>query len=771
MLTSSTPVLKDLVLIGGGHSHVAVLKMFAMDPLEGLRLTLICPDSYTPYSGMLPGLIAGHYSFDETHIDVVRLCRFASARFIKARVIGLDPNEKQIVCGDRPPIPYDILSINSGSTPDSANIQGATGRIIPVKPISDFLQRWDALKQAILERPDCRIGIVGAGAGGVELALSMQRTLTAMLAEKSIGERPTFHLVTRGADILEGHNSRVQAIFGEILAERHIAVHRKFQVESIDRTGITGSSSESEQNQAQGLDLDHILWVTGAAAPDWVRQSSLDTDENGFIAIDENLNSPSHPDVFAAGDIATMMHAPRPKSGVFAVRQSRPLADNLRRAALKLSLRSYRPQTKFLSLISTGDKGAVASRGSWSAQGAWIWRAKDWIDRRFMQKFNDLPDMEERRGPWSKIFAQKTINLAPKDLASLGDLTMRCGGCGAKVGADTLSKALRTLQPAQSDDILLGLDAPDDAAVLSPPPGKSIVQSVDSFRTMIDDPYLFGTIAANHSLGDIYAMGGEPRWAMALATLPVGLPEKTAATLTQMMAGAVEVLNEAGCSLVGGHTSEGNDLSLGFSITGLIDAKETLRKSGAQAGDVLILAKPLGTGTLFAADMRAKARGRWIDTALQIATQSNRSAGQIFAKNFATACTDVTGFGLAGHLVEIISASNMDADLDINKVSAIDGALETIRSGLVSSLHSENARAAKAIAHSAHQADDPRFGLLFDPQTAGGLLASVPEAKVQTCLQGLHQAGYEHATAIGRVRQQSDEPSQVHLVDFQPETH
>ena len=741
MNNASVPVVKDIVLIGGGHSHVTVLKRFGMKPVPGVRLTLISPDAHTPYSGMLPGLIAGHYTYDEAHIDLIPLCRFAQARFVLGEVVRVDPLQQHVLIDGRPPIAYDLLSINSGSSPDPAQVPGGKGRVIPVKPVAQFLEQWEQLKQRLLADPSRRVGVIGAGAGGVELALSAEYAIAKLLAESGADARPRFHIVTQSSDILPTHAPGVRERLATAVARRGITLHTNFTVERVDRNGVAGS--------CQKLELDDILWVTGANAPSWIARSGLDVDEHGFLKVEPTLQSISHPTILAAGDIASVAGYPRPKSGVFAVRQGPPLEANLRRMVLGQAPQAFRPQSAFLSLISTGGKHAVASRGRWCASGEWVWRWKDHIDRSFMDKFNKLPEMSaEARPAVQKLPAALA---SAKVLDELGEQDMRCGGCGAKVGAATLTSVLDGLETVARDDVVAGLDSPDDAAIIAPTKDKLVVQTVDSFRSMVSDPYVFGQITANHCLGDIYAMGGEPQSALAIATLPVGLASKNGELLMQVMAGAVNVLDAAGCALIGGHTGEGAELSLGFSITGYVDSDHATRKSGMGAGDTLILTKPLGTGTLFAAEMRAKAKGRWVQAAIASALQSNRQAAEILGRHGVNACTDVTGFGLVGHLAEMLIASAATAELALSAIPAIDGAQATLRAGIVSSLQRDN-RLKQDLVSGLEDGDDrPQIELLFDPQTAGGLLASVPSERAADCLAALHAAGYADAAAIGKV--------------------
>lgn len=746
MQKPAQPVLRDIVLVGGGHSHVVVLKNFGMHPVPGVRLTLICRDSHTPYSGMLPGYVAGHYRYDEVHIDLSRLTEFAGARFYRDEAIGLDRADQTVTCKGRPPVPYDKVSINIGSTPQADQVPGADQHAIPVKPIHRFNDRWLALLARMeAHQGPLRIAVVGSGAGGVELTLAMQyRLLNELKARGRDSSQIQFHLFSSGDSILPTHNARVRSRFERILSDRGIRVHSQARVDLVQ----AGEVHLAQQRFA----ADEILWVTEAGGAGWLKDTGLSLAPGGFIAVNAALQSVNDPNVFAAGDIAAMVESPRPKAGVFAVRQGKPLARNLRCAVQGKPLRPYRPQRHWLALISTGDRFAVASRGRIGLSGRWVWHWKDWIDRRFMSRFSELRAMTEAANP---IGSAVLLDQAEKAQA-LAAVAMRCGGCGAKIGSTVLGRALSRLQPVARDDVLIGLHDPDDAAVVRVPAGMAAVHTVDFFRAFIDDPYVFGQITANHSLSDIFAMGAEAQSATAIATVPYGLETKVEDVLFQMMSGALEVLNEAGCALVGGHTGEGQELALGFAINGFIDPAEIMSKGAMQAGDLLLLTKPLGTGTLFAAHARLQAKGRWIDTALNGMRVSNRSGAQCLRTHGVRACTDVTGFGLLGHLVEMTRPSKVDVELDLAALPILPGAEETVARGILSSLQPANVRLRRAIRNQAAMIDHPRYPLLFDPQTSGGLLASVPAERAAACVEALRTLGYAETAIIGRVRPQGD---------------
>jgi len=752
-----SPVLRDLVLVGGGHSHVMVLRQFAMQPEPGLRITLLGSDVDTPYSGMLPGYIAGHYGFDDVHIDLFRLCAFAGVRFIRGAVTGLDRQRQRVLLRDRPPIAYDWLSINTGSTPDTRRVPGATEHSIPVKPIAAFNQRWLAVLAQMEQQPAPRtLTVVGAGAGGVELLLAMQYRLQQTLRARGLPlDWLRFVLVTSSAHILPTHNARVRARFLRELQARGIEVHTQTEVARVSAHAV-------HTQDGRTLASDHTFWVTQAGGPDWLRGTGLALDAHGFIQVNEYLQTLSDPRIFAAGDVAAFGPRALEKAGVFAVRMGMPLARNLRRSLHGQPLHAYRPQRHWLSLISTGERYAVASRGALGFWGRWVWRWKDHIDRRFMQQFQQLPPMTQTPSAPPSTSSTRAMLLTPAEVAQAESASrMRCGGCGAKVSASIIHRTLRQLRPLERDDVLLGLHAGDDAAVVRIPPGQAVVHTVDFFRSFIDDPYLFGKIAANHALGDIFAMGATPQTASAILTLPPGLHQQLAEQLLHIMSGAVEVLNAAGCSLVGGHSGEGQELALGFAINGLIDESlhGLLRKSSPQAGDCLVLTKPLGTGTLLAAHARHQAQGRWISAALDSMQVSSQRAAHLLHQHGARCCTDITGFGLAGHLLELLGPSDSDiplsAELYLDALPLLAGAVQCLQAGIQSSLHTANMENQDAIANGSAYLNHPAYSLLFDPQTAGGLLACVPPQQVSNCLQALKSEGYKQACVMGRITQSS----------------
>ena len=373
---------QHLVLIGGGHSHAIALKEWQKNPILNVKLTLITNVLQTPYSGMLPGYIAGFYRFEETHIDLRKLTQFAQTKLVLTTAITLDLIKNQVICADCPPIAFDMLSIDIGSTPTLTNIVGCE-YVIPAKPVPQFLEAWEKVLKRVGREPEnpLSISIVGGGAGGVELALNMRSRLQTILPSHLI----TFHLFHRGQKLLEHHNSWVSEKLEKILKEREIQVHLDETVQSIQANELDFYTINCQSNLS--IKTNYIFWVTQASAPDWIKHSDLSTNFSGFILIKNTLQTLSHENIFATGDIATMPDHLRPKAGVFAVRQGKPLVENWHNFLLNKPLKPYFPQKTYLSLIGTGDKSAIASWGNWGCQSHYFWQWKDYIDRQFMDQF------------------------------------------------------------------------------------------------------------------------------------------------------------------------------------------------------------------------------------------------------------------------------------------------------------------------------------------------------------------------------------------------
>ena len=756
------PWIKDLVLIGGGHSHAIALKMFGMNPLPGVRITLITASGDTPYSGMLPGHMAGFYTRDECHIDLRKLANFAQAQLYIDCVNDIDLKNNRIICANRPDVSFDLLSIDIGSTPATISVPGATKYAIPAKPVGNLLHHWYELVEKVKENKKnpqkaVNIGIVGGGAGGVELALSMQGNLQQYHPNLEI------HLFGRDYQLMPGSNPLLGNLLRQTLIERGIVLHLGETVCEVAREDCIQVSNVVCESGLK-VECNYIFWVTQASAPKWLGLTGITTDERGFILVNDNLQSLSHPQIFAAGDIATIKNHPRAKAGVFAVRQGKPLFENLQCSLLGKSLKKYVPQKDYLSLIGTGDGMAIATRGYLTLPPSkLLWQWKDYIDRKFMEKFNiGHGGLGMGHGAWNNkkttpnsSLSTPNSSLTTPNSSLLTPNSPPCAGCGSKVGGNILETVLRRIQESQPanerEDIIIGLNSPDDAAVVKVPTGKVMVQTIDYFTSLINDPYIFAQVAVNHCLSDIFAMGAIPHSALALATIPYGKSSTIEETLFQLLSGAIKQLNQARVSLIGGHTIQGDKLAFGLSCNGLADEKQLLRKSGMQGDEVLILTKALGTGVLFAGEMRRQVKGIWIDNAIKSMLLSNQAAAECFLEFKANACTDITGFGLIGHLSEMVKASNIGVGLNLSKIPILDGAREISAKGIFSSLYPDNLQASQYITNFKDFEFSCDYPLLFDPQTSGGLLASVSDDKADVCLKRLKELGYEEARIVGRV--------------------
>jgi selenide,water dikinase len=726
MQARGAAVLRDLVLVGGGHAHVQVLRRLMMQPRADVRVTVVLDRPEAVYSGMVPGFVAGDYRAHELVIDVVPLARRAGARVVLAPAASIDPRSARVELDGRPSIPYDLASLDVGSTVRGLDLPGVREHALVTRPIGRFvtevdarLARWRDAGGAV------RLAVVGGGAAGVELAFTLESRL------RKSGQPVDVALICASEELLPGGSPRAVRALRAAALQRGIAVRAGVRVERVTADGLETSDGS--------IAATAVVWATGAASTPLARASGLPCDDAGFVRVEDTLQVVGAPDVFAVGDCARLdAHPWVPRAGVYAVRQGPVLSDNLGARLDGRKLRDYTPQRDFLALLHLGDDEALAMKWGGAIRGRAARRLKDRIDRGFMRRFQVL-DSE----------ARPARDFPSAEAMGMGAEPMACGGCAAKLDARALERALARL-PAPNPDpqVVLGMETPDDAAAIRLDSGAIELQTIDAFRPFLDDPYLIGRVAAVNATSDVHAKGGEARHALALVTLPEANARDAEETLEQVLRGIRDALDPMGASLLGGHTTIGGELFVGLSVRGE-SPDPPLALAAARPGDALVLTKALGTGVLLAADMQGRCRGVWLETALRSMLRANADAAAIARRLHASAATDVTGFGLLGHLCELLGAAGLDAELDADALPRLPGASELLAQGLRSTADPANAA---SFAARVDGAGPELLALLCDPQTAGGLLIAFSGDDAPAAVAALRRAGDVAACVVGNLR-------------------
>ena len=720
----------QLVLVGAGHAHVQVLRRFMMRPEPDIQITLVVDRPEAVYSGMVPGLVAGEYEVRELEIDGIPLARRAQARCILAAAVDVDPVARRIHVEGRPAVSYDVASLDVGSTIRGLDRPGVYEHALPTRPIRTFVDQLSLRlpsRDSGAESPPL-IAVVGAGAAGMELAFTLRARLLAA------GVDPKITVLCKGQEVMPRYTTRVAAVIRREAERRGIEIRTRAEVVAVEKDAVVLADDR--------VPCDLAVWATGAAPVPLFENTALPLDAAGFVRVEPTLQVVGYEDLFAVGDCASIDGYPWiPKAGVYAVREGPVLHDNLRARCKGRPLRAYRPQRDFLALLALGEGQAIGAKWGMSLAGSGMWRLKDFIDRRFMTRFQVLTDAGDDAPDFP----------SPEEMGMDPD-EMVCGGCAAKVGASPLEHALARLPARPADpSVLVGLDRPDDAAVVELPRGDIVLSTIDAFRAFTDDPWLVGRVAAVNAASDVLAKGGRPRHALALVNVPEEDPRRTEETLYQVLAGVRVALDALGISLIGGHTTSGEDLYVGLVITGESEKGAILGVDGLRPGHRLVLTKPLGSGVVLAADMQGRARGAWVNAAFESLVRANDAAARIAREHAASACTDVSGFGFAGHLGEMLRASRMAAVVHLERVPALPGALSLFARGMQSTYHEQNREARRGLAIPDALERHPATELLFDPQTSGGLLFGVTPEREDAVLAALREAGDVHSAVVGEV--------------------
>ncbi|MGB7345704.1 MAG: selenide, water dikinase SelD [Pirellulaceae bacterium] len=686
---------KHIVLLGIGHTNAHIVRMWGMNPIADTDLTCITDFPVATYSGMLPAVLAQQVPTEQMQIDLVRLCGSVGARLICGKVTGIDHDKREIQMDDRPPIPFDALSIGIGSVPTTDGVSITGESLIKIKPMQTFLQRLaDAVERAEnhSNSETLNVVVVGSGVAGVEICLCLPNFLA-----KHSNRSVQLSIITRSEQILPDADSMRAKTLAE-LTGRGVQITTGQSVVAVNERHVSLSGGTQ-------VDADIVIWATGASAPDALERFDLPVDERGFLKTDRTLQSVSGMPCFAVGDTGTVVGERIPKAGVYAVRQGPVLWENLHRLLKNQELTQYHPQRSFLKLLNYGNGHAIGQWKGFSFSGRWVMSLKQRIDTKFMRMYQ----------PGNSMSGQVVSDATDKD-------EMQCRGCGCKLGSQPLAEAMKMIRVADDSDAQ-GIPL-EDAAVISQNDGTQLLASTDFFTTPFDDAYLSGRIAALHSASDIIASGGMPTHALANVVLSEGNEETQKRSLADFLSGAGREFRAMGANIVGGHTIVGPRMEAGFTVIGHT-AGDMLRKNKLRCGDVLCLTKPLGIGIILAGHMRGECRAEEYFGVIEAMLMPQHGYVPIAKSHPLAAMTDVTGFGLAGHLIEMLRESKVSAEMSLESIPLIDGTERLLQAGIQSTLAPDNRRFQRWIAVDESIKEQAKYKALFDPQTCGGLLFGI----------------------------------------------
>ena len=658
-----------VVLVGGGHAHVEVLRRAAMRRMPDTDLVLVTDRVHSAYSGMVPALISGEIEREELEIDVWPLARRAGATVIIARMTGIDPITRRVHLKDRPSLHYDLCSLDIGGSVAGLDTPGVREHAVATRPLAVLLQRLGTLSDTDAKA----ITVVGAGAAGVELALALRHRVPS--AEVTLWDR--------GRRVVDGGSGALRRRTRSALAEHRVSVRTNVRVLRVNADSV-------ECSDGAALASDLTVWATGAAPHPVLVDAGLPTGPRGFVRIEDDLRVVGHSRLFAVGDCAVPDSRPDlPRAGVYAVRMGPVLHNNLVAVLNGRPTEPYRPQRSMLSLLNVSDGTAIGAKYGVAIRSAWMARLKDRIDRGWLDRYrgDGLPDMPP--------------------------MPMVCSGCAAKAPSGVLEAVLAGR--------VHGTVGEDAAHVAIPGP---LAWTVDAFPAFTKDTWLASRVAAGHALADLWCKGVRPTHALALVTAPAGDPEALQADLQAAQRGLTEVLDEHGIALVGGHTMTGPDVAMG--LTALGPAPRFLGIDGASVGDRLLLTRPLGTGVA----LRSDAMGHLAGHEMQAVYDSmlGVDAGVVEVADKVSAATDVSGFGLANHLLDLCRASDVACEVEMDDLPALPGVIEALDRGIRSTSAPDNEAAAQQDLDIAPHRHRP---LLFDPQTGGGVLVCVPASELE----------------------------------------
>ncbi len=713
-----------IILIGGGHSNIQVIKSWAMNPPKNAKLILISDQANAPYSGMLPLYIKGEYTFDEVHFDLRRICALAHVDFIESKVTKIDPEKKIILLENRPSVSYDYASINTGIIPLESFLDYSKEkdekRVVFLKPISKLIYKFEIILQEITKsNKTLHLAMIGGGAAGIEMTFMIQARL------QDLNKNCNLSLFHNTKELLKGHHVRSQELIVQNLQKSGIKIYLNTEINSFKDNTLTSNNNET-------YPCDFLFVSTHAMAPSWPKESGLSVCSEGFIKVDNFLNVINSPSLFAAGDCIQFSNFKLNKAGVYAVRQGPILKHNLRHViGEEKSFIPYKPQKSILGLIHSGVDDVIYSKGRFVHSGKRYYKLKKYIDKKFMENFG-LP----------------FYHLLPKSMTGVKYLEASeintCGGCGSKVSPDLLFGIIHSPLFDIYKDVLP--EVLDDAPSFPTDKGK-ISTSIDGFRSFINDPYLFGKVATLHALSDLAANGARPLNVNLSITLKIAPEKLQQYELKQMMFGICEILSKHKVKIIKGHSSEGLESNITISVNG-ISPDKNYTKFLIKQGDQLILTKGLGAGILLRALMLGECEGRWCSSFLKSLQQDNLDIIPLLDQYNISAMTDITGFGFVGHLLEMLNQNKFSVELNYSKIKLFKGVESILDKGIQSHL---GPKLKKLYLKKIENLNNFNIDSLHDPQTNGGLLIAIQKDQAETLKNALRKIGHVDSEIIGQI--------------------
>ena len=672
---------KQLVLVGGGHANIQILKKFCMNRIKGVHTILISEHYDATYSGMTPGYIHRDFSIEEISIDLQRLCFNAGATFIKDKVIKLETNHKRVVLQNFPSINYDLLSINTGSISNTKGIKiEKYSKYFFAKPISSLVNNLSQIDQIINKKS--RISIIGGGVASYELAFSLLRRYENNLEITIFGKN-----ILKEKNLNEKTKKNLKKISSNLGIKEYLG-----EVVSITETNLI-------LNNGEKFESDLTLLSSGADIETWLSDSSLNKDKNGFIVVDNNLLSTSDKNIFVTGDACTVEDNLRPKSGVMAVRQGQVLKENIFSKLTGMPLIKFKAQKNWLYLIGTHESKALLNYFFLSFHGRWCWKLKEWIDKRFINKF--------------KFNSNSSMAIRDLEIGKSTNIKMYCQGCGSKVSKNTLVNFL--------NEENFNSDLPDSSVININ--SSSLLQTIDHIKLFTSlNPYDFGIISYLHSQNDILSSGGSVKTISVSLAIPFSEGIIESFFMEYFMKGINSEAIKDSSTIVSGHSYQSKEPGITITMNGTF--KKQITKSQAQEGELIYLSKPLGTGYLLAAYFNNSELLSSFDfQKLMIWMKKGNKRISEISKSFKSKITtDISGFGLASHLSDICKSSGLSAEIELNEEILINKNIEILEKFKSTGFKNNYSSSANEISIS----DKNKLqNILYDPQTNGPLLISI----------------------------------------------